>query len=246
MCGRFGLEASWEELFQFFDLTRPRALAEDMPPRYNIPPSQPIVAVGIGGDGAREGMLVRWGLVPAWVKDPKEFTLLANARSETAIDKPSFRTAMRHRRVLIPASGFYEWQRFGKDRPSQAYWVRPKGGELVAFGGLVETWADPNGSEIDTGCILTTGPNESFARIHHRMPVVIEKKDFARWLDVKTQEPRNIVDLMQPVRDDYFDAVPVSNAVNKVSNTGRDIQNRVEVVSPAKSKHDDNEQLSMF
>ena len=246
MCGRFGLEASWQELFEFFDLVRPQTLAEEMPPRYNIPPTQPIVTIGIGGDGQRAGALVRWGLMPSWVKDPKEFTLLVNARSETAIEKPSFRAAMRHRRVLIPASGFYEWQRFGKGQPSQAYWVRPKLGGIVAFGGLVETWSDPNGSEIDTGCVLTTGSNASFGKIHHRMPVVIQPSDFARWLDVKTQEPRDIVDLMQPIHDEYFEAIPVSNAVNKVSNTSSDIQNRVNPAQPAKSKHDDNEQFSMF
>ena len=246
MCGRFGLEATWRELFEFFDLMRPQKLEEDMPPRYNIAPTQPIVTVGIGGDGNREGRLVRWGLVPNWVKDPKEFTLLINARSETAIEKPSFKTAMRHRRVLIPASGFYEWHRFGKGQPSQAYWVRPRSGRIVAFGGLVETWSDPNGSEIDTGCILTTESNETFAEIHHRMPVTIQPRDFERWLDVKTQEPRDVMDLMQPIHDQYFEAIPVSNAVNKVSNTGRDIQNRVEPALPAKSQHDDNEQLSMF
>lgn len=246
MCGRFGLEARWQELFEFFDLTRPKTMGEDMPPRYNIAPTQPIVTVGIGGDGQREGSLVRWGLVPSWVKDPKEFTLLVNARSETAIEKPSFRTAMRHRRILIPASGFYEWQRFGKGQPSQAFWVRPKAGGIVAFGGLVETWSDTNGSEIDTGCVLTTGSNPSFSEIHHRMPVVIQPADFDRWLDVKSQEPRDVIDLMQPVHDEYFKTIPVSNAVNKVSNTGRDIQNRVEPVSPAKSKQDDNDQLSMF
>ncbi|NKB52953.1 MAG: SOS response-associated peptidase [Rhizobiaceae bacterium] len=246
MCGRFGLEAPWQELFEYFDLIRPQTMGEEMPPRHNIAPSQPIVTISPGADGQREGRLVRWGLVPAWVKDPKEFTLLVNARSETAIEKPSFRNAMRHRRVLIPASGFYEWQRFGKGQPSQAYWVRPNSGGIVAFGGLMETWSDPNGSEIDTGCVLTTGSNTSFSEIHHRMPVVIQPQDFERWLDVKNQEPRDVLDLMKPVNDNYFESIPVSNAVNKVSNTGRDIQNRVEAAGPAKSKQDDNEQFSMF
>ena len=246
MCGRIGLEVPWEELFGYFNLIRPVEMGEEMPPRYNIAPTQPIVMVGDGADGQREGMLVRWGLVPSWVKDPKSFTLLVNARSETAIEKPSFRSAMRHRRMLIPASGFYEWQRFGKGQPSQAYWVRPKKGNIVAFGGLMETWSDPNGSEIDTGCILTTEANKNFSAIHHRLPLVIQPEDFTRWLDCKTQEPRDIIDLLKPVQDDFFDIIPVSNAVNKVANNNPSIQERVEPINPAVKKSPDNDQLSMF
>ena len=142
---------------------------------------------------------MRWGFVPAWVKDPKEFTLLVNARSETAAEKPSFRTAMRHRRVLIPASGFYEWQRFGKGQKSQAYWVRPKDGGVMAFAGLMETWSDANGSEIDTACILTTQANTSVSAIHHRLPMIVHPDSFDRWLDVRGSEPREVADLLAPV-----------------------------------------------
>ena len=138
MCGRFGLEATWRELFEFFDLMRPQNLEEEMPPRYNIAPTQPIVTVGIGADGNREGRLVRWGLVPNWVKDPKEFTLLVNARSETAIDKPSFRTAMRHRRVLIPASGFYEWRKTPEGKVPHR--IMPADGQLLVMAGIWEQW----------------------------------------------------------------------------------------------------------
>lgn len=246
MCGRFGLEANWEELFEYFDLVRPQKLDPPMPPRYNIPPTQPIMTVVNGHDNQREGVLARWGLIPSWVKDPKDFTLLVNARSETAIEKPSFRNAMRHRRVLIPVSGFYEWKRFGKGESSQAYWVRPEKGQIVAFGGLMETWAGNDGSEIDTACILTTVANNSFSPIHSRLPLVIHKKDFARWLDCKTQEPRDVLDLMKPVDDAYFEAIPVSDAVNKVSNTGPEIQNPVKPEEPAKTPQENDAQLSMF
>ena len=101
-------------------------------------------------------MLARWGLIPGWTKDPNDLPAHFNARSETAAEKASFKAAMRHRRVLVPASGFYEWRRVG-DRRSQAYWVRPRHGGIVAFGGLMETYAEPGGSEIDTAAILTTG-----------------------------------------------------------------------------------------
>ncbi len=248
MCGRIGLDVPWEELFGYFQLVKPINMVPEMPPRFNIAPTQPLLMVNTSINNQREASLVRWGLVPAWVKDPKEFTLLINARAETVLEKPSFKTAVRHRRTLVPASGFYEWQRFGKGQKSQPYWVRPKNGGIVAFGGLMETYSDPNGSEIDTGCVISTDTNESFAKIHHRLPLVIKPEDFDRWLDCRTQEPRDIADLMVPVDNDYFECIPISDAVNKVSNTGADIQNPIELPAepqPLKKKKDDG-QLSMF
>ena len=246
MCGRFGLEVAWAELFAYFNLIPTVQTNPEMPPRYNIAPTQPILMIGNGEDGRRSSLLVRWGLVPNWVKEPKEFTLLINARAETAIEKPSFRTAMRHRRMLVPASGFYEWKRYGKGQKSQPYWVRPKDGSIVAFGGLMETWSDATGSEVDTGCIISTDANESFKNIHHRLPLVIHPQDFDRWLDCKTQEPRDVLDLMRPVDDDYFECIPVSDAVNKVANTSPDIQKPVEPRVPPVAKPADDDQLSMF
>jgi len=229
MCGRFSLTATPEEVTEFLALLE----TDGFPARYNIAPTQPILAVIAGEQGlpssnlpARRAMLIRWGLTPSWVKDPKEFPLLINARAETAIEKASFRAAMRHRRILIPASGFYEWRRPPKDsgEKSQAYWVRPKHGRLVAFAGLMETWASADGSEVDTGAILTTAANPAFASIHDRMPVVIAPEDFDRWLDCKTQEPRHVADLMKTPDEDMFETVAVSDLVNKVANMGPDLQ----------------------
>jgi len=245
MCGRFALDASWDDILRHFDAVAPPQ-AKQMPPRYNIAPTQPIVTVASGATEQREVTLVRWGLVPSWVKDPADFTLLLNARSETAAEKPSFKTAMRHRRTLVPASGFYEWKRFGKGRKSQPYWVLPRNGGIVAFGGLVETWSDPNGSEIDSGRIITTAANDSFAEIHHRLPLVIQPGDFERWLDCKTQEPRDVADLLKPVADDYFEAIPVGDAVNKVVNSGPEIQTRVELAEPAEASEATDKQMSLF
>ena len=177
-------------------------------------------------------MLVRWGLIPGWAKNPKDLPLLINARSETAAEKPAFRAAMRHRRILIPATGFYEWKRDGSKK-SQPYYIRPRGGGVFAFGGLLETWAEPGGSEIDTAAILTTSANAAIAAIHDRMPVVIRPEDFARWLDVTGSEPRDVADLMQPVQPDFFEAIPVSDKVNKVANSGPDVQ---EPVTPRKAE----------
>ncbi len=230
MCGRFSLTASPEEVAELFDLED----IEPFPPRYNIAPTQPILMIGAGPLLKPSATLVRWGFVPSWVKDPADFTLLINARSETAAEKPSFRNAMRHRRMLIPASGFYEWHRpSDKKHPSQAYWIKPKRSDgVICFGGLMETWTGTNGSEFDSGCILTTNANKAIAQVHHRMPVVIRQEDFARWLDCRNYEPRDMADLLQPVEEDFFDIIPVSDKVNKVANAGPDVQDRVEIKAP--------------
>ncbi|OCW57721.1 SOS response-associated peptidase [Hoeflea olei] len=229
MCGRFSLTATPREVQEPFGLEE----IEDFPARYNIAPTQPILIVAADrpraeGDNRtdRRALLARWGLLPGWVKDPADFPLLINARAETAAEKASFRTAMRHRRVLIPASGFYEWHRPPKvsKQKSTPYWIRPTGGGIVAFAGLMETYMSPDGAEIDTAAILTVGPNREMAPIHDRMPVVIAPEDFARWLDCLNQEPRHVADLMVPAADGCFEAVRVSDLVNKVANTGPEVQ----------------------
>jgi putative SOS response-associated peptidase YedK len=229
MCGRFSLTATPEEVQELFGLEE----IEDFPPRYNIAPTQPILIIAgdrrrAEGDNRtdRRALLARWGFLPGWVKDPADFPLLINARSETAAEKASFRAAMRHRRVLIAASGFYEWHRPPKDsnEKSTPYWITPKHGGIVAFGGLMETYMSADGAEIDTAAVLTTGPNKEVAPIHNRMPVVIRPEDFSRWLDCLNQEPRHVSDLMIPAPDDYFEAIRVSDMVNKVANSGPEVQ----------------------
>lgn len=229
MCGRYSITATPEDVEEFFALDE----VDPFPPRYNIAPTQAIMMVrqaarmqpGSNRSG-REALLVRWGLIPSWVKDVKAFPLLINGRSETVIEKNSFRAAIRHRRTLVPASGFYEWKRSG-DKKSQAYWVRPRHGGLVAFAGLMETYLAPDGSEIDTGAILTTESNKAFMPIHDRMPVVIEPQHFDRWLNCRDVEPRQVADLFAAPEPDFFDAVPVSDKVNKVANVSPDVQTRV-------------------
>ncbi len=253
MCGRFVLNATPEEVAEYLDLIG----LEEFPARFNIAPTQPILIVVEGSrpePGSnlpnRQAMLVRWGFMPGWVKDPKEFPLLINARSETAIGKASFRAAMRHRRILIPATGFYEWRRPAKEEGGkpQAFYIKPKRGGIVAFAGLMETWSSADGSEVDTGAILTTSANRSIARIHDRMPVVISSEDFSRWLDCKTQEPREIVDLMKSADEDFFEMIPVSDKVNKVANTGPELLEPVAetlAVVPKPAPKDDA-QISLF
>lgn len=259
MCGRFSLTADPKEVGELFGLPE----LEHFPARYNIAPTQPVLVVASGEAGApgsnlpeRRAVLVRWGLTPGWVKDPRDFPLLINARAETAAEKASFRAAMRHRRVLVPASGFYEWHRPSKksEEAAQAYWIRPKRGGVIAFAGLMETWSSTDGSEIDTGAILTVGANAMMAHVHERMPVVIEPEDFARWLDCRTQEPRDVADLLVSPSENFFEAIPVSDKVNAVRNVGPDLQERVEpciALSPddrsgAGGRQDDNRQMSLF
>ena len=182
---------------------------EDFPPRYNIAPTQPIAIVR-EEHHARRFALARWGLVPAWVEDPKRFSLLINARTEGILDKPAFGAAMKYRRCLVPASGFYEWRRQGKAK--QPFWVKPERGGVIAFAGLWETWSDRDGGEIDSACIVTTSANATVAPIHARMPVVIAPENFELWL---TGEADAANALLRPAPDDLFAAFPVSDRVNK-------------------------------
>lgn len=251
MCGRFALTDTPDAVQSLLAVTD----FEPFPPRYNIAPTQPVL-MALSGPArpagsnlpSRQSMLVRWGLIPAWAKNPDDFSLLFNARSETAAEKASFRTAMRHRRALVPANGFYEWRRVGSKR-AEPYWIRPRDGGLIAFAGLMESWSEPGGTEIDTGAILTTQANEDLRGIHHRMPVVIKPEDFDRWLDCLNQEPRHVADLLKPAEPGFFEAVPVSDRVNKVANAGPDLQERVEpreVKDTDQKPGDDSGQLDLF
>ena len=248
MCGRFALTATPDQTAAFLGLGE----LEEFPARYNIAPTQPILMVLAAPPRApgsnlpdRQAMLVRWGLIPAWVRDTRAFPLLFNARSEGVAEKASFRAAMRHRRALVPASGFYEWRQQANGRKGQPFWVRPRRGGLVAFAALMETYAEPGGSEMDTGAIVTTRANADIAHIHERMPVVIDRQDFARWLDCRTREPRDVAGLLRPAEPGFWEAVPVSERVNKVANTGPEVQ-ELAVAGPETPKRADAGQMTLF
>ena len=211
MCGRYILTATPEELAALFGYID----GEWFPPRYNIAPTQPIAIVR-AVDGRRRFALVRWGLVPSWVEDPRKFSLLINGRAEGLVTRPSFRAAYRYRRCLVPASGFYEWQRSAGGK--QPYLIRPRDGRPVAFAGLWESWMGPDGSEIDSACIITTAANRLMAPIHDRMPVILDPEDHGRWLDVRGHPADAVGDLLRPARDDLLEAVAVSRRVNKAEN----------------------------
>jgi len=227
MCGRYVIIATPEAIRAQFGYSE----QPNFPPRYNVAPTQPIPIVRLI-DGKRSFALMRWGLLPAWVKDPKTFPLLINARGESVMEKPAFRNAMRRRRCLIPTDGFYEWRTHGAAGPKQPYFVRAKrdtGGNAppLAFAGLYETWIGPNGEELDTAAIVTTAANRTLAPIHERMPVFVPREGFDLWLDCTNVEADVAATLIRPADDNLLEAYEISPAVNRVANDS------AELIAPA-------------
>jgi putative SOS response-associated peptidase YedK len=182
VCGRFALFATPEELAEYFDLDEiPVALASGRP-RYNVAPGQAVAAVRATARAGRRADLLRWGLVPFWAKDASVGHRLINARGETLAERPAFREALRRRRCLIPASGFYEWRKTG-GRRGQPFFIGATRERVIAFAGLWERWRDPSASLVESCTIVTTVANEVVAPIHDRMPVIVGRQDYARWLD---------------------------------------------------------------
>lgn len=216
MCGRYALTLPPEALRRLFGYGE----QPNFPPRYNIAPTQP-VAVVLLERGVRHFRLMRWGFLPSWVKDPKDYPLVINVRSETAAEKPSFRAAFRRRRVILPADGFYEWHRLGREKRPYLF-RRPDRGPC-AFAALWETWSSADGSEIDTVAMMTTGANAVMAPIHDRCPVVLDGEALARWLDPDTRLDA-VQALLVPPPDDFFEAVRVGPAVNRADHDGPDLQ----------------------
>jgi len=215
MCGRYVITSTPEAIRALFGY----AEQPNFPPRYNVAPTQPIPIVRLA-EGRRSFALMRWGLLPSWVKDPKTFPLLINARGESVLDKPAFRNAMRRRRCLIPTDGFYEWAAGAPKRP---YFVRARrradsAVPPLAFAGLWETWTGPNGEELDTAVIVTTTANRTLAHIHERMPVFVLREAFDLWLDCANVEANVAAALIRPAPEALFETYEVSPAVNRVAN----------------------------
>ena len=211
MCGRYAVTSAPEAIRALFGYPE----QPNFPPRYNVAPTQPIAIVRLT-EGKRQFALVRWGLLPSWVKDPKDFTLVINARGESVMDKPAFSAAMKRRRCLVPADGFYEWKAIGAAK--QPFYVRARSGAPLAFAGLWETWTGPNGEEMETAAIVTTRANRTLAGIHERMPVVIPPDAFNLWLDCANVDDKTAASLIAPAPDDLLEAYEVSTAVNRTAN----------------------------
>jgi putative SOS response-associated peptidase YedK len=213
MCGRFTLRApaqAVEQLFPLFELA-------DVPPRYNIAPTQPVLAVRAGAEGKPEPVRLRWGLVPSWAADPSIGNRLINARSETVAGKPAFRSAFRQRRCLVLADGFYEWQQAGRQR--QPFLFRLHKDRPFAFAGLWECWKKGE-SPLETCTLLTTNANELLGTIHIRMPVILPHEVYDRWLDPALKDPEALQALLLPYPAQEMEGYPVATWVNNARHEG--------------------------
>jgi putative SOS response-associated peptidase YedK len=211
MCGRFVITSPPAAIRQVFGYPE----QPNFPPRHNIAPTQPVPVVTLE-NGTRHFRLMRWGLIPSWVKDPRKISLMINARSETVVHKPAFKNAIRRRRCLIPADGYYEWQVVaGRKRP---LFISRRDGGLFGLAGLTETWIGPNGEELDTVAVVTAPASPDLAVLHPRVPVTIRPDDFARWLDCSSDDAADAMDLMVAPEEGEFIWHEVSTRVNHADN----------------------------
>jgi putative SOS response-associated peptidase YedK len=217
VCGRYTLTVPLSNLIDVFDVPLPDF---ELQPRFNIAPTQEVPVIAEGARGRRMGLL-RWGLIPSWSKDPSMGSRLINARSETAAEKPAFRSAFRHRRCLVPADGFYEWKKEGEGRggkPAKTpYWIHLASGDPFAFAGLWERWEHGEGPPLHTFTILTTDASPELRAIHPRMPVILPPERRGDWLDT-TQPLADLQELLQPFPGSLLEARPVSTLVNSPRN----------------------------
>jgi len=216
MCGRFTLLVPAEELAQQFSLP---IVPEAVAPRYNVAPTQPVAIVRLDKErGQRELTYVHWGLIPFWAEDPSIGSRMINARAETAAEKPSFRAAFKYRRCLVPASGFYEWQK--QNGKKQPFYIHPAEGNVLGLAGLWERWVSPDGSEIESCTILTTTPSGDVANLHDRMPLILDPADYDSWLQSDGAHLDELQHLLRPAPEGTLAAEPVSTFVNKPGNEG--------------------------
>jgi putative SOS response-associated peptidase YedK len=218
MCGRFCQVSSAADIAAVF-----KAESSEISPRYNVAPSQAVVAiVRVPDPDDPQVKSLQWGLIPSWAKDPKIGSKLINARAETVSEKPSFRSAFRKRRCLIPANGFYEWQQVEGSRQKQPYFIGLQDEGLFAFAGLYEQWGSPDGDVLETCTIITTTANELMAPIHERMPVILAEKEYTQWLDPSFEKIDRLQVLLDPYPASEMKLYPVSSLVNNPKNDSPD------------------------
>jgi putative SOS response-associated peptidase YedK len=213
MCGRFTLTTNLGAIAQRFGMAR---FLEEIGPRYNIAPTQTVIVVN--DDGTRHLTQMQWGFIPSWAKDPAIGNRMINARAETVATRPAFRVALRKRRCLIPADGFYEWQPAG--RRKQPVYITLKSREPFSFAGLSETWTSPEGEEVRSCTIITCEANDLMKPIHDRMPVILSKEAESVWLDPTIQDPALLLPLLVPYPAEEMEVYPVSTWVNNPEHDG--------------------------
>lgn len=213
MCGRFALTLTADQLSLAFPWLN---IPQDIEPRYNIAPSQPVASVT--NSNPDQLAFFQWGLIPSWAKDPSIGNRMINARAETLAEKPAFRAAYRRRRCLILADGFYEWQSNPAQGAKIPHYLRLASGDPFAFAGLWEIWNAADGSQLFSCTIITTQPNELVAPIHNRMPVILSPENYERWLSPNEEPAERLQPLLRPYPDADMVAYPVSRIVNRPAN----------------------------
>jgi putative SOS response-associated peptidase YedK len=211
MCGRYRLSRRKQEIEDYFEAESDVAWE----PRYNIAPTQPVAIIRQNAK-RREFSLARWGLIPRWAKDASIGQSTINARAESVLEKPSFAEAFRQQRCLIPADGFYEWQRAGKSK--QPFHFGMSDGSMFAFAGLWDEWTDPGGHAIESCSILTITANALMSEVHHRMPVILARDTYTAWLDPAVRDTEYLAALLKPFNPALMKCNPVSDRVNAVAN----------------------------
>ena len=223
MCGRFTLASKVTDLLDLIDFAD-NALPNGLAARYNIAPTQPVLAIRAEKDFAKPlPLMLGWGLVPFWADDPKIGSRMINARSESVVEKPAFRAALKYRRCIIPADGFFEWHKSVESNAKTPYWIHRHNRKPFAMAGLWESWNKDGSGPLETCTILTTSANAMMSMLHDRMPVILEPKDFDRWLHTPPEAARELTNLFHPASDDYLEAWPVSKAVNSPGNQGENL-----------------------
>jgi len=235
MCGRFTYKFSWQEFHDRLKvfvngLDYIGEGVENHPPRFNIAPTQPIIVIS-QVNGRHKASLMRWGLVPNWVKDPSKFALIINARMETILEKPSFRGSVRHHRCLIPASGYYEWCA-GTDGKKQPFYITGQDGKPIVFAGVFSNWMGPDGEEVDTTAIITMPSSPDLKKIHNRMPAIIPEEMMADWLNVARVNERDAMAMLRAAPSGTYRIHPVSTRVNSNRNEGEDLAQPITLHEP--------------
>jgi len=228
VCGRYRLSRRKQIIAEHFEVLPDD---DDWTPRYNIAPTQRVLVIRQHPkEPCRDLSLVRWGLIPSWAKEASGAAGMINARSESATTKPAFRDALKSRRCLIPADGFYEWMRAGKTK--QPYCFEVDKGELFAFAGLWERWKDPNGNWIKSCSILTTTPNAVTAPFHDRMPVILNPDNYDLWLDPGFTDVAAVSEMLKPYDARVMRCFPVSTRINHAVNDDAECAKPIELEPP--------------
>ncbi|MHC5306785.1 SOS response-associated peptidase [Bartonella sp. LJL80] len=251
MCGRFSICATARLVGEAFGAW----IEGEFPYRYNIAPTQPILLIR-SPESYRDSrsnlpphdmMLARWGFIPAWTKQPDSWPLTFNIRAETVSEKKSFRNALHYHRVIVPATGFYEWKK-APNAKSQPFYIHQKEGSIIGFAGLMETWSGAEGSQVDTAAILTCAAKPPLSALHRRMPVVVRRADVARWLDCRRYRPDDVMDILQRSSIEDLAYHAVSDKINNGAYLGSDVQDAILLQETEKSagKETENKQFDLF